>query len=122
VGFGFRLVVDLELVEPGENEVAAGERGRWKGLILEKREKAVSVGSTDKGASTWSGGIKRDWQERKSNWERSAGSPGSGIAGQISIETIGNQLEAGVFMPVMTPDLSTHINHIQTDGQQADTK
>ena len=26
VGFGFRLVVDLELVEPGENEVAAGER------------------------------------------------------------------------------------------------
>ncbi len=26
VGFGFRLVVDLELVEPGENEVGAGER------------------------------------------------------------------------------------------------
>ena len=67
-------------------------------------------------------GIKRSWQERESSWKRSAGSPGFGIAGQIPIETIGNQLEAGFFISVMTPDLSTHINHGKTDGQQADTK
>ncbi len=70
----------------------------------------------------WGGGIKRGWQGRKSSWGRSAGSPGFGIAGQIPIETIGNQPEAGFFISAMTPDLSTHINHVKTDGQQADTK
>ena len=82
---------------------------------------AVSLGATDKGASTLGRGHKKRLAG-KSSWERSAGSPGSGIAGQIPIETIGNQLEAGFFMSVMTPDLSTHINHVKTDGQQADAK